>query len=70
MANLLWSIIWLIVMIIVGFWVAFFCAGWYVLVYPLTVCIPDVAVVSDFLLKGAQFVHYCAKNMVEGNSLF
>lgn len=44
MANVLWSIIWLIILIIVGFWVAFFCAGWYVLVYPLTVCIPDVAV--------------------------
>lgn len=44
MANVLWSIIWLIILIIVGFWIAFFCAGWYVLVYPLTVCIPDVAV--------------------------
>ncbi|ETN63068.1 uncharacterized protein LOC126573045 [Anopheles aquasalis] len=70
MANLLWSIIWLIVLIVVGFWVAFFCAGWYVLIYPLTVCIPDVSVVSDFLLLGAQFTHWCAKAMMEGKSLF
>ncbi|XP_052867638.1 uncharacterized protein LOC128273658 [Anopheles cruzii] len=70
MANLLWSIIWLIVLIVVGFWVALFCAGWYVLIYPLTVCIPDVSVVSDFLLLGAQFTHFCAKSMMEGKSLF
>ncbi|XP_035890705.1 uncharacterized protein LOC118502540 [Anopheles stephensi] len=70
MANVLWSIIWLIVLLVVGFFVAFFCAGWYVVVHPLTVCVPDIAVVSDFLLKGAQFTHYCVKCMMEGKSLF
>ncbi|XP_058116438.1 uncharacterized protein LOC131288609 [Anopheles ziemanni] len=70
MGNPLWSVIWLIVLIVVGFWVAFFCAGWYVIFYPLTVCVPDISVVSDFLLMGAQFTHFCAKSMMEGKSLF
>uniref|UniRef100_A0A182TYM4 Uncharacterized protein n=1 Tax=Anopheles melas TaxID=34690 RepID=A0A182TYM4_9DIPT len=58
MANLLWSIIWLIVLIVVGFWVAFFCAGWYVLIYPLTVCVPDISgECSAFEWHRIQFNH-------------
>ncbi|XP_053670373.1 uncharacterized protein LOC128720706 [Anopheles nili] len=69
MANMLWSIIWLLVLVFVAFFVSFFCAWWYVVFYPLTVCVPNLSSVSDLLLKGAQFTHYCAKNMMEGNSL-
>uniref|UniRef100_A0A182VQB3 Uncharacterized protein n=1 Tax=Anopheles minimus TaxID=112268 RepID=A0A182VQB3_9DIPT len=70
MANVLWSIIWLIVLVVVGFWVALFCAGWYVFVYPLTVCVPQLSGISDILLAGVQFTHYCAKSMMDGRSLF
>lgn len=44
MKNPLWFIIWLVILVIVGFPVAFFCAGWYVVLYPLTVCIPALSV--------------------------
>lgn len=44
MKNPLWFIIWLVILVIVAFPVGFFCAGWYVLLYPLTVCIPAISV--------------------------
>lgn len=44
MKNPLWVIIWLLLLLLIAFWVSLFCAGWYVFIYPLTVCIPDIAV--------------------------
>ncbi|CAO1423500.1 unnamed protein product [Diamesa hyperborea] len=70
MKNPLWVILWLIILILVAFFVAGFCATWYIIIYPLTVCVPDIAVVTDFLLKAVQFPHFCAKNMMEGTPLF
>ncbi|GAB0093125.1 uncharacterized protein DMENIID0001_081890 [Sergentomyia squamirostris] len=70
MKNPLWFVIWLLILIFIAFFVAAFCAGWYILVYPLTVCIPALSPISDLLLQGAQFTHYCAKAMMECRSLF
>ncbi|XP_037913179.1 uncharacterized protein LOC119652884 [Hermetia illucens] len=69
MKNPLWFIVWLIVLIIIAFPVAAFCAGWYILVYALTVCIPGLSGLSDLLLQGAQFAHYCAQAMMDCRSL-
>ncbi len=43
-ANPLWMIIWFIVLIFIGFPVAGFCAGWYILIVPFTVCIDGLTV--------------------------
>jgi len=48
MKNILWSIIWLIILILFAFFVGGFFAFFYIILYPLTVCIPDFAV-SDAL---------------------
>jgi hypothetical protein len=42
--SILWSIIWFLVLIFIGFWVAGFCAGWYILIMPFTVCIDGLKV--------------------------
>lgn len=64
MANIVYSIIWLLVLIIVAFWISGFCAFWYIILYPLTVCVPDLSVVTDFLLKIVQFPHYCELRII------
>ncbi|XP_023025071.2 uncharacterized protein [Leptinotarsa decemlineata] len=69
MANLLNSIIWFIILIVVSFWIAGFCAGLYIFVHPLSVCIPPLSGLSDFLLTVIQFPHYCAKKMMSGEPL-
>ncbi|KAJ9582454.1 hypothetical protein L9F63_003147 [Diploptera punctata] len=66
----LWFIIWLLILIFISFEVAGFCAFFYIFLYPVTVCIPDLSALTDFLLKGVQFPYYCAKGMMEGQSLF
>lgn len=59
MANPLWFIIWLVILVIVAFPVAFFCAGWYVVLYPLTVCIPAISVsVFEFGADGGSLLEY------------
>uniref|UniRef100_A0A182PIZ2 Uncharacterized protein n=1 Tax=Anopheles epiroticus TaxID=199890 RepID=A0A182PIZ2_9DIPT len=70
MANALNSIIWLLLLIFVSFWLSFFCAGWYVLIYPLTLCIPALSHISDILLSGARFIHICCRGILDGRSLF
>jgi hypothetical protein len=62
-ASILWSVIWFLVLLFVGFPVAGFCAGWYILILPFTVCI-DGLTVSDNLLQGyhlASFETVCQK---------
>lgn len=44
MKNPLWFIIWLVLLIFLSFFVAAFCAGWYIIIYPITVCIPGLSV--------------------------
>jgi hypothetical protein len=44
MAKALWFIIWLIILLIFSFWIAGFIAFFYIILYPVTVCIPDLSV--------------------------
>lgn len=53
MKNPLWFIIWLI-LLIVSFFIAGFCAGWYIFVHPLTVCIPAVSVSSAIQVHSSE----------------
>ncbi|KAJ6639173.1 hypothetical protein Bhyg_11913, partial [Pseudolycoriella hygida] len=62
MKNPLWFILWLIILII-AFPIAGFCAGWYILLYPLTVCIPAISGLTDLLHQGIQLTHLAAKSM-------
>jgi hypothetical protein len=55
MAKALWFIIWLIILLIFSFWIAGFIAFFYIILYPITVCIPDIAVsIVDDLQHGAM----------------
>ncbi|CAL1270954.1 unnamed protein product [Larinioides sclopetarius] len=63
-ANFLWAIVWLIILIFAGFLVSGFCAGFYILFSIFTPCIKDLSSVTDFLLRGVNFAHYCSENMV------
>ncbi|KAG5889972.1 hypothetical protein JTB14_020260 [Gonioctena quinquepunctata] len=69
MANILNSILWLLVLIFISFWIAGICAGFYIIVHPLSVCIPPLSGLSDFLLTVVQFPHHCAQKMMSGESL-
>lgn len=69
-SNPVWFVIWLLVLIFISFEVAGICAFFYIIILPITVCIPDLSVFTDLLLKGVQFPYYCAKAMMEGQSLF
>lgn len=44
MKNPLWFIIWLLILVFITFFIAAFCAGWYILIYPLTICLPPLSV--------------------------
>jgi hypothetical protein len=46
--NLLWFIVWLLIFIFISFEVAGFCAFFYILILPITVCIPDISVGEKF----------------------
>jgi len=65
-ANPLWMFIWFLILIFIAFPVAGFCAGWYILIMPFTVCIEGLTGLTDFLLKGLQFTHFSAKHMMSG----
>ena len=47
----LWMILWFLILIFIAFPIAFFCAGFYILIVPFTVCIEALAV-RDFLMNG------------------
>ncbi|EFA08365.1 hypothetical protein TcasGA2_TC006008 [Tribolium castaneum] len=63
MANPINLILWLLVLIFISFWVAAICAGFYIIVHPLSVCIKPLTEIADLLLQGVQFPHYCAEKM-------
>lgn len=44
MVKALWFVIWLIILLIFSFWIAGFIAFFYIILYPVTVCIPDLSV--------------------------
>jgi hypothetical protein len=65
----IFSLIWLLILIFLSFWIAGIAAGLYVIVYCIEACVPDIKVLSEILLKGVQFPHYCAKQMLDGAPL-
>ncbi|XP_055851247.1 uncharacterized protein LOC129915638 isoform X2 [Episyrphus balteatus] len=67
--NPIWAIFWLIIFFFISFVVAGFSAFCYVFLYVLVVCIPGLSGVTDILLQGIQFPHFCAKAMMEGKPL-
>ncbi|KAK9700363.1 hypothetical protein QE152_g31293 [Popillia japonica] len=69
MGNPVYSILWFLILIIISFFVAGFCAGWYILIHPLSVCINPLTGLADLLLSGVQFPHYCAEKMMSGAPL-
>ncbi|ENN81711.1 hypothetical protein D910_08762 [Dendroctonus ponderosae] len=69
MGNVVYSIIWLLILFFISFFVAGFCAFFYIIVHPLSVCIPPLSGLSDILLQGVQFPHYCADKMMTGGSI-
>lgn len=44
MPKIVWSILWLLILLIFAFWIAGFIAFFYIILYPITVCIPDLSV--------------------------
>lgn len=44
MVKALWFVIWLIILLIFSFWIAGFLAFFYIILYPITVCIPALSV--------------------------
>ncbi|XP_065353708.1 uncharacterized protein LOC135948402 [Cloeon dipterum] len=68
--NPVWFVVWLLVLLFIGLWVGFFCAGWYVILAPLAVCIPVLKGLTDLLMKGVQFPVFCAESMMAMKSPF
>ncbi|XP_045121772.1 uncharacterized protein LOC123510559 [Portunus trituberculatus] len=66
--GILWQIIWLILLVLAAIWVSWFCAWWYAMLIPFTVCLPPMAALTDILLRGIQITYVCAKNMMEANT--
>ena len=46
--NAAWSLVWLLILFFIAFPVAGFCAGWYILILPLTVCIDGLTVSTEY----------------------
>lgn len=67
--GVIWSIIWLLVLIFVGWEIAMFCAFFYIILIALTACCEGLKPLTDGLLRGVQFMYFCADNMVNKRSL-
>jgi len=67
--SILWFIVWLLVLIFIAFEVAIFISWFYIILLPVTVCVPDLKVVTDLLLKVVQFPYYCCGWMMNRSSL-
>jgi hypothetical protein len=50
----------------VAFPISGFSAGWYILLNPFTLIFDSLNPVTDGLLRGVHFTHFCAKHMMEG----
>ena len=55
--NPIWSLVWFLILIFISFPVAGFCAGWYILILPFTVCI-DGLTVSEFYYLISIFLSF------------
>ncbi|XP_068233268.1 uncharacterized protein [Palaemon carinicauda] len=64
----LWRVIWLVLLLLAAIWVAGFCAWWYIMLIPFTVCFQPLAAVTDILLRGSQLTYFCTKNMMDANT--
>ena len=65
--SVLWSIIWFLVLLFVGFAVAGFCAGWYILILPFTVCIDGLKVSTTAEHSGGRLAsHPVAPGSIPG----
>lgn len=64
MANAFNSILWFLVLLFISFFVAGFCAGWYILFHPISVCIPalGVSIRSVCLFIVVQFCFFFPAN--------
>jgi len=68
-ACVCWGVVWCLVLWFIGWPIAGFCAGFYILLLPFTVCIDGLKGLTDFLLKGIQLPHFCATHMMKGTPL-
>ena len=72
--NVLWQIIWFLILIFIAFPVAGFCAGWYILILPFTVCIDGLTVsinnICQNMLSSKKkiltFAKLCMRTKLEG----
>jgi len=58
----LWVIIWLLILIFISFEVAGFCAFFYIILLPITVCIPELSVcgqIANYYLLSLLLHHAC-----------
>jgi len=68
-ANPFWTMVWMSMLMFVAFPVSGICAAWYIMINPLTTITDNLNGVTDALLRGAQFTHFCAKHMMDGTPL-
>ncbi|TRY80067.1 hypothetical protein TCAL_05991 [Tigriopus californicus] len=64
--NFLWSLLWFILLLVIAFPLAGFCAGFYIIFVPFTVCIEGLKGFTDFLLKGLNLTYLAADHMMKG----
>ena len=70
--NVLWQIIWFLILIFIAFPVAGFCAGWYILILPFTVCIDGLTVSINNICQNMlsskilTFAKLCMRTKLEG----
>lgn len=58
MAKIIMFLLWLMVLIFIGFAVATFCAGFYIILLPLTVCIEDLKVCKQNYFVSISILKY------------
>lgn len=64
----LWFIVWLIILLVFSFWIAGFLAFVYIILYPITVCIPALSVSSNFVRGLGRLLtvsHFCLQPVTD-----
>jgi len=64
--NPIWMAVWLSTLMFVAFPISGISAAWYIILNPFSLMFDQLSPVTDALLRGVQFTHFCAKNMIEG----
>lgn len=62
--GLAWSLLWILILVFVGWPIGQFCAGWYVLLSPFSVCISFLECIIEILKKGLDVPKMCAEKCV------